>query len=136
VAKDKKFKEMEQKGYIGIKEATTYIGVAHSIYTRQLLLEGKFDEPIAPVKVQHKGFKKWWISKKSLQAHLDRPSRRRAGLRRYLLRVDSKEEPRVRAALDALKVEYTLEYTYKAKAEAEGKTIVLTLPAPVALEDL
>jgi len=117
--KDKKFAELEAEGFIGIKEATTFIGVAHSIYTRQLLLEGKFDEPVAPVKVQHKGFKKWWISKESLQAHLDRPSRRRAGLRRYLLRVDSKEESKIRKALDSLKVEYTLEYTYKAKAEAE-----------------
>ena len=38
--KDKKFAELEAEGFIGIKEATTFIGVAHSIYTRQLLLEG------------------------------------------------------------------------------------------------
>lgn len=113
--KDKVSIELEERGFIGIKEATTYLGVAHSIYTRQLLLEGKFDEPTLPKKVEHKGYKKWWIAKVSLDAYRNSPRRRRVGLRRYLLRVDSKEESKVRKALDALGVEYTLEYTYKAR---------------------
>ena len=120
--KDKKSVELESKGFVGIKEATTYLGVAHSIYTRQLLLEGKFDNPTLPRKVEHKGYKKWWIAKASIDAYRNSPRRRRVGLRRYLLRVDAKEESRIRVALDSLKVEYTLEYTYKAKAEeAEPK---------------
>lgn len=109
-------KEPCKDGFMTIKQATRYAEFAHDIYTRQLLREGKFDEPVAPVKVEFKGYSRWEIAKASVDAYLASRSSRTTG-RRFILKTDLENESLIRAALDELKIEYTLNLSYKPKGD-------------------
>ncbi len=96
--------------FAGIKDSRPLLGVAHDLYVRQLLHAGR----IEGVKVQLKGYTKWFIDPSSI-AYYTANKARRSGLRRYLLRANSTDERAIREALDATGIEYTLEISYKKK---------------------
>jgi len=96
--------------FAGIKDSRPLLGVAHDLYVRQLLHAGR----IEGVKVQLKGYTKWFIDPVSIEYYTANKARR-SGLRRYLLRANSTDEETIRHALNMLGIEYTLEISYKKK---------------------
>jgi hypothetical protein len=108
------------EGWQGINEATKTLGFKHSQYTRRLILEGKLDDPEPAERFQGKGYTKWMVSPKSLASYLEKVGVR-GGSRRFTLKTDLENEEKVRAALDASGVEYTLELSYKGKAKESAE---------------
>ncbi len=98
------------KTFKGIKDSRVHVGASHDLYVRQLLHAGR----IEGVKVQFKGYTKWLIDPESIDYYHSHKATR-TGMRRFLLRSSAKNETAIREALDALAIEYTLEYNYKAK---------------------
>jgi len=98
------------KTFKGIKDSREHVGAAHDLYVRQLLHAGR----IEGVKVQYKGYQKWLIDPESIDYYHAHKATR-SGLRRYLLRANRKDESRIRDALEAIGIEFTLELNYKKK---------------------
>ena len=106
--------------YISIKDSTNVLGYKHSQYTRRLLLEGKLDTPLTPIKVEEGKFKKWFIPIPSLYFYLENKVVR-SSKRRFILKLDLEDKDKVEEALKASGVEYTLELAYN-KGKAKAKT--------------
>jgi hypothetical protein len=104
--------EADLKAYVSINVATTMLGLAYAQYVRRLVLEGK----LVAVKIQEQNYQKWYVSRVSIEKYLT-GNRRTSGLRRYILKVDEENETKVREALTALGVEFTLELNYTRKTE-------------------
>lgn len=106
------------EGYVDIPKATEMLGFKHQQYTRRLLLEGNPEEGTGlwGRKAQYKGFSKWWIALDSIKQYLE-AHRREAKGRRFILNTALENEKAIRAAIDALKVEYTLALAYKPKSD-------------------
>lgn len=109
--------EKKKEPFLGIREATSILGVKYPQYTRRLLLEGKLDSPIPSIKVAYKGFSKHYISLKSLRFYLSNKRRTREGGRRFLLYISLEDKAKVVEALKASGVSFKLELAYKAKGE-------------------
>ena len=115
IAKDSR-KPKAPEGFVDIKEATELLGFKHTQYTRRLLAEGdpETGTGLWGKKVQYKGFSKWWIDLKSIEAYQETHRREMMG-RRFVLNTALENEERIRAALDALDIEFKLELSYKSK---------------------
>ena len=104
------------KTFKGIKDSQSHVGAAHALYVRQLLHAGR----IEGVRVQYKGYTKWLIDPESIDYYHAHKATR-SGLRRYLLRAKASNETAIREALDAIGIEYTLEFNYKkGKGKSDG----------------
>lgn len=119
--------EVEGKNipFTSIKDSTSILGYKHPQYTRRLLLEGKFDGettslPFSPIKIKEGKFSKWFIPVKALYSYLSSRTERDS-TRRFILRFNMEDLPKVEKALKASKVEYTLELAYK-KGQGNGKS--------------
>lgn len=98
--------------FVSIKGAHLTLGYGYEEYTRALLLQGK----IEGVKIQLKGYRKWFISKESIGYYLEH-SARKGKPSRYILRIDKSTEGQVREALDSLNISYELEIAYRGKKD-------------------
>jgi len=116
-ADDNPFEEItieRLKTFKGIKDSREHVGAAHALYVRQLLHAGR----IEGIKLQYKGYQKWLIDPESIDYYHSHKATR-SGLRRYLLRAKATDETAIRDALNALGIEFTLEFNYKGKAKSE-----------------
>lgn len=94
--------------FVSIPDARQLLGTAYTTYVRKLLLEAR----IEGVKIQYKGYTKWYISKVSCSHYVRHIGRKRKP-RRYTLRIHTTDEPAVRECLDNLGIDYSLELAYK-----------------------
>ena len=116
MSENKSRKPEVPEGFADIKEATELLGFKHPQYTRRLLAQGDPEKGTGlwGKKQQYKGFSKWWISKKAIEAYLQ-THRREARGRRFILNTALENEAAIRKALDGLKIEYRLELAYTPK---------------------
>ncbi len=96
--------------FVSINDAKDVLGVGYVVYVRRLLLEGRLEG----VKIQYKGYAKWWISRASIAWYREHVLRTRSG-RRWIMKFEMSDETKVRAALDALGIDYELKLNYVKK---------------------
>lgn len=99
-----------EKDYVGINEAVGLLGVGYAVYVRRLVLEGRLEG----IKVMYKGYTKWHISRASIEWYRKNVLRTMTG-RRWIMKFELPDEAKVRAALDALGIEYELKLNFVKK---------------------
>lgn len=106
------------EGCVKIKDATPLLAMKNSDYVRRILLEGKLEG----IFVRARGRRVWLISRDSITFYKQHKSKQHSH-RRYIMKLNEVDEPRVRTALDALGIFYELKLAYKRKPrrdDAEG----------------
>lgn len=106
--------------FLNLKTAHGRLGMAHLVYTRRLLRDGKLEG----IKVRVKGGERWLVTKASIEGY----SKRKAvnlEYRNYILRLRPEQEAQVRKFLEQLDSECTLEFAYvkKEKGTKEPDTL-------------
>lgn len=83
--------------FVDLEKATVLLSKKRSGYVRLLLLSGR----IEGVKVQMKGFAKWYVDLESIDYYNETKGQRRS-IRRYILRIPPESEGAIREILDRL----------------------------------
>jgi len=106
----------DPKVFVSIKDSCPLLEVKYPMYASRLLKEGK----IEGVKLLIGKLEKWYVYVPSITYYKENKSVR-TGMRRFLLRTPIENFEKVKEALDALDIEYTLEEAYKAKKGAKKR---------------
>lgn len=106
--------------FLSLKAGHKRLGMAHLVYTRRLLREGKLEG----IKVKVKGVERWLVTKAAIEGY----SKRKAvnlEYRNYILRLRPEQEAQVRKFLEQLDPGSSLEFAYvkKEKDSTEPDTV-------------
>lgn len=98
--------------FFTLKDAKEALGVAHLVYARRLVTEGK----IEGIKVKVPGGERWLVTKESVERYSLKVIRSGED-RNYTLRINPNVEAKVRSLLKANGIEYELSLSYEGKAK-------------------